>query len=46
MKQVNAWVDDETAAALEAQAKLEDRSVSAVLRRLIVAYLEAREVAA
>ena len=40
MKQVNAWVSDELAAELEQKARDEDRSVSALLRRLIVSYLK------
>lgn len=43
MKQLNAWVDDEIAAAVEKAAADEDRSVSAYLRRLILAHLDASQ---
>ena len=40
MKQLNAWVTDETAAQLEQRARDEERSVSSLLRRLITTYLK------
>lgn len=46
MKQLNCWIDEDTAAEIEAEAKRQGRSTSNLLRQIISLYLEGLKAAA